>query len=313
MHMLLIIGGAGCSQAQDLQLPRWTITVKVIDERNESVTNAHVKVWWHIPPPDGESIAMTNVAGQTDANGLFSVTQRSGTIEVICEATKDGYYGAGGTHEFAKFGRGDPERWKPTVNLLLRKIGQPIPMYAKRAEMKIQKESEPVGYDLMVGDWIAPHGAGKAADLFFIVRRKVVSLTEYDAELKLTFPNKGDGVTIAPKVESDGSSFRTWRTALEDGYESERTWRYSHTAGPELVPGYFIRVRTVLDENGRVKSALYGKIRGDFRFYVGTKAPRAGMGFDYYVNPTPNDRNVEFDPAKNLMRNLKPSEHVTEP
>jgi len=37
------------------------------------------------------------------------------------------------------------------------------------------------------------------------------------------------------------------------------------------------------------------------------------MGFDYYLNPTPNDRNVEFDPKRNLMKNLKPLEEVTEP
>jgi hypothetical protein len=88
---------------------------------------------------------------------------------------------------------------------------------------------------------------------------------------------------------------------------------YSTTERSESVFGYFIRVRTVLGENGNVKSALYGKIRGDFRFYAGTKAPQAGMGFDYYLNPTPNDRNLEFDPKRNLMTNLKPLEGVEAP
>ena len=64
---------------------------------------------------------------------------------------------------------------------------------------------------------------------------------------------------------------------------------------------YYFRVRTVLDGNGNVKSALYGKIYGDF------------MQFNYYLNPTPNDRNVEFDPKKNLMENLGPLESVSEP
>jgi hypothetical protein len=53
-----------------------------------------------------------------------------------------------------------------------------------------------------------------------------------------------------------------------------------------------------------VESALYGKIQGDMRFLVGTKAPRAGIGFTYYLNPTPNDRNVEFDPSQNLLGGL---------
>ena len=33
------------------------------------------------------------------------------------------------------------------------------------------------------------------------------------------------------------------------------------------------------------------------------------MHFRYYLNPTPNDRNVEFDPSKNLL----PSERVSQP
>jgi hypothetical protein len=64
---------------------------------------------------------------------------------------------------------------------------------------------------------------------------------------------------------------------------------------------YFFRVRTMLDDKGNVKSALYGKIYGDF------------MQFSYYLNPTPNSRNVEFDPKQNLMKNLKPLEGVEAP
>ena len=55
---------------------------------------------------------------------------------------------------------------------------------------------------------------------------------------------------------------------------------------------YFFRVHTVLDENGNVKSALYGKIYGDF------------MQFHY-------SRNVEF--KQNLTKNINPLEGVSEP
>lgn len=60
-------------------------------------------------------------------------------------------------------------------------------------------------------------------------------------------------------------------------------------------------MRTVLDEKGHVKSALYGKIYGDF------------MHFRYYLNPTSNSRNVEFDPEQNLMKGAKSFEQVTAP
>jgi hypothetical protein len=53
---------------------------------------------------------------------------------------------------------------------------------------------------------------------------------------------------------------------------------------------YFFRVRTVMDEKGDVKSAFYGKIYGDF------------LQFTYYLNPTPNSLNMEFDTHQNLLK-----------
>jgi hypothetical protein len=64
---------------------------------------------------------------------------------------------------------------------------------------------------------------------------------------------------------------------------------------------YYFRVRTALDPNGDVKSALYGKIYGDF------------MQFTYYLNPTPNSRNIEFDPNQNLLGGLQSFEGVSAP
>jgi hypothetical protein len=186
-------------------------------------------------------------------------------------------------------------------------------MYVKRVETKIQKENEPVGFDLTSGDWVAPYGTGKITDLLFTVRRKINSDKDYSAELKLTFPNKGDGIAVAPPEPETGSEFKTPRTAAESGYDAERVWHYSSSSGPQVVPGYFLRVRTERDQNGNIKSALYGKIPGDFRFYAGTKAPRAGMGFNYYLNPTPNDRNLEFDLKHNLLQGLEFDEQIREP
>jgi hypothetical protein len=37
------------------------------------------------------------------------------------------------------------------------------------------------------------------------------------------------------------------------------------------------------------------------------------MQFCYYLNPTPNDRNVEFDPKQNLLGGLQSFEQVTAP
>lgn len=313
VYLIPLIVILGCGKSLGYEPPVWKVTAKVIDEQNQPVINANTKIWWHIPAPEDQSIAMTNIAGLTDSNGVFVIIQRSGSIEVICEAAKDGYYGCGRTHEFQRFNDNDPAKWNPTITLLLKKVGHPIPMYAKQTETKVQKEDEPMGFDLMAGDWVAPFGKGKEVDMLFTVRRRIFSQREYDCDLKLTFPNKGDGIAVAPPERQEGSGFRTSRSAVEMGYEPSRIWHYGHTNQTESVFGYSFRVRTVLDENGKVKSALYGKIRGDFRFYAGTQVPHAGIGFDYYLNPTPNDRNLEFDPRQNLMKDLKSDEEIREP
>jgi len=37
------------------------------------------------------------------------------------------------------------------------------------------------------------------------------------------------------------------------------------------------------------------------------------MQFSYYFNPTPNSRNIEFDPKQNRLKNLSSLETVTAP
>lgn len=71
---------------------------------------------------------------------------------------------------------------------------------------------------------------------------------------------------------------------------------------------YFLRVRTELDEKGNVKSANYAKVHGDFEFWATSE-----MRFTYYFNPTPNDRNLEFDPDQNLLKNQGRLDQVTDP
>lgn len=74
---------------------------------------------------------------------------------------------------------------------------------------------------------------------------------------------------------------------------------------------YFFRVRT-RKEGGKIVSANYGKIDRDIDFDI-INSDTALLFFTYYLNPTPNDRNMEFDPKRNLLTGLKESEAVTNP
>jgi hypothetical protein len=292
---------------------KWTAAVKVIGEDGAPLTGANVSVSYSIlpPPSDPNQKSYGEVKGETDANGIFTASHTDGSLGLGINVTKAGYYTSGTGYQFYF----DDKRRNPSFTLVLRKIGKPIPMYVRRKEegMVLQKEDEPMGFDLKAGDWVAPYRIGTNVDMLFTIHRKIINRREFDCTLKVSFPNKGDGIVAAPSEEFAGSVFRTSRTAAENGYEPELNLRFINTELATNVFGYFIRVETSLDENGNVKSALFGKISGNFKLYAGTIKPHSGMGFDYYLNPTPNDHNLEFDPKHNLSTNLKLLEGVNAP
>jgi hypothetical protein len=309
IYIILVGFIAGFAFAQTSPQSTWRMTIKVVDEDGNPIGGAKAGVGYYTHSQPAA------IDGVTDTNGIFivehSVEPSYGGYALGFGADKPGYYSV---HESQLLPPTyDAAKWNQNIVLVLKKIGHPIAMYAKHVETKTPKENEPIGFDLTAGDWVTPYGTGKTADIFFTVHRKVISVHEYDAELSLTFPNKGDGIAVAPQQPSIGSDFTTSRTASDGGYEPERSWHYSNSETPLSVFGYFIRVRTVLDENGNIKSALYGKIIGDISLYVGTKVPQSGIGFTYCLNPTPNDRNLEFDPSRNLLKGLLHMQQVKEP
>ncbi len=283
--------------------------MRVVEESGAPISGVTAKIWYYIPSTSvGETIAMTNKAGLTDSNGVFAASQRSGSIEIISEARKDGYYGSGLTHEFAKFRDNDPEKWDPHMTLTLKKINRPIPMCAKRVNLGMPAFDKPVGFDFSVGDFVAPFGKGTDTDIIFT--GQLDKRTEFDSDYKLvvSFPNTGDGIQefYVPDAEK-GSDLRSPHEAPPEGYQPQ--WVQTDNRKPGQLPetnqdpnrNYFLRIHTILNPDGRVKSALYGKIYGDF------------MQFRYYLNPTPNDRNIEFDPKQNLLKGLKSFEQVSAP
>ena len=66
---------------------------------------------------------------------------------------------------------------------------------------------------------------------------------------------------------------------------------------------YQFRIRTLYDEKGNLKEAYYGKIYGDFKIEGDEKKGLIGISFLYYLNPTPLDRNLEWDMKTNLCPN----------
>jgi hypothetical protein len=82
---------------------------------------------------------------------------------------------------------------------------------------------------------------------------------------------------------------------------------YEPRPEPKRV-GYYLRTRVQLDADGDIISANYAKIYDNIRFDA-----RGTVSFWYYYNPTPNDRNLEFDPKRNLFPREMPNANVANP
>ncbi|NLE73579.1 MAG: hypothetical protein GX604_02970 [Actinobacteria bacterium] len=264
----------------------------------------------------------------TDTNGLCVLRGSGNGGAVGISAHKEGYYWSSGYREqFTNLvGVADRrwEPWNPTVDVTLVRIGSPRPMYAKMLrDIPIPDEGGPVGFDLSAGDWVAPHGGGKHGDLVFhyeskpegTISTRYGPVQTYDYSLTISTSNESDGLlAVSSPLRGGHSALRLPKQAPKDGYVPTRTMRVyrdrdmqSHSDIRE-DRNYFLRVRTRKDEDGNIVSALYGKIHGDFTFDHSGR-----LSFTYYLNPEPNEQNVEFDPTENLFRNLSSLQDVREP
>jgi hypothetical protein len=315
------------------------ITIRVVDESGRPITNAPVSsstidsyrkgsAWWGDVPNYKEIIVLTDEHGVAEM--VVPKTESSVTYGV---RDFPGYYGGGGRYNFKESAAGRWQPWNPMVELILKAIENPVRMYALAVlAHKIPDQGKPVGFDLMIGDWVPPYGKGKVSDFIFqwdTVTTKTVTNSApswdgmrtwtqsfYDSQLAIHFSNEGDGIQL---VAGDTSSaLRLPRLAPADGYLPSFNEQAGIDQGTNLIKGmppetfikghtdynkdanYFFRVRTKKDAGGKIASALYGKIYGDFGENIG----HGQINFTYYLNPEPNSRNMEFNTKSNLFKNL---------
>ncbi len=210
-----------------------------------------------------------------------------------------------------RFGMWQP--WGKELTVIMRPIVNPVPMYVRHNFFKFPPIVEEVGFDLEKSDWVIPHGQGTQADFVFKVERFWNDAANYNATMTLTFSNPLDGIRVFKDDGGGdfnaGSWFRLPRMAPDGGYQAKLEIRKS-AGSYGYSPGYFsneiddknyiFRVRSEVDENGKLKQAMYGKIRGRIKFSPGP----VEVGMHYYLNPD-YTRNLEYDPERNLFTILR--------
>jgi hypothetical protein len=302
---LMFLAATSISAQTNADEHEWKATVKVVDENGSPVAKADASVSYYT------NNTTVSIDGSTDTNGIFVATHVTSTInyalyKLIFVIEKEGYYR---TWSQCDLGLNyDLAKWNPTVTLTLKKVVKPIAMYAKSVNLGMPVFDKPAGFDLMAGDWVSPYGKGTDTDIIFEAHLNQHGENDADYKLTVSFPKAGDGIQDFTVPETDkGSGFRSPYEASTDGYQSQwiqtrsRKPGQSETGNLDPNRNYIFRVRTALDHQGNVVSAHYGKIYGDF------------LQFRYYLNPKPNDRNIEFDPKQNLLGDLQSFERVSAP
>jgi hypothetical protein len=263
-------------------------------------------------------------AGEGFGEDIFKKTRvlagADGTAMIKCSTTRgDIYYSATAPEGYYRTARAklavtgeSAGKWQPydqSVTVILKRKLKPIPMYAKdlRSGLSVPRKGMPCSYDFEVGDWLAPDGKGKTADIVFTVDSKDTSGGDFTSLVKISFPNKGDGLLrFLDKPNQGKDCLKSAHQAPENGYQPVAEYFRNRENGRFATDlntdaNYYLRTRTVLGADGKVISAHYAKVYGEF------------MYFSYYFNPTANDRNVEFDPERNLFPKTGPNPSPYEP
>jgi hypothetical protein len=340
---LALLFGVVLSLAAYANDPLAQITFHVTDDFGNAVTGAPVvmttAVGW-IPGPGEGSTELREASGLTDTNGVvvLDLPCKTGNIRSYSVLVEDTHFDnnkmqigdaayyrdMGGEFRFTNVVNGQWQPWNPTVEIQLKGVVNPIPMFARsfvnsRPRLQVPEFGKVVGFDLLKGDWVAPYGKGEIADLHVklavidLGQRKIDRGPMFDATFSVTFANAGDGIQEFFSHPREGSALRSPHSAPATGYSNvlvKTSFEHETESHYEKREdqNYFFRVRTRRDKAGNIIAALYGKVYGDIGY-----SSKGTLRFLYYLNPTPNDRNVEYDPTKNLFTNLSSLEEVREP
>lgn len=334
----LTLSSSAWSEEQVVQM-----TFRLKDDTGNAVTGAVVQMntferW--VPNSEFGKDVRRRVEGMADTNGLvvLQVPSLRGSVKYgvfvngeyfsntmkMSIAGTTYYRDMGGSFYFTNSIEGKWQPWNPLVEIELKKVINPIPMYARHLDpwsFKVPAYNTSLGYDLVKSDWLSPHGKGETADFIFRLDCQLGEVTPdkvqyYDAIFSLSFTNEGDGIQEFLAHPREGSALRSPRYAPESGYQTQwvhHAFEHKTGASHEIneEQNFFFRIRTKKDAEGRIISALYGKINDPIIYEI--RARGASIQMTYYLNPTPNDRNMEFDPSRNLFRDLKSAEQVKDP
>ena len=289
------------------------LTVHVTDSVGQDVPDAPIRIGFNVNPEN-----RTQREGKTDANGIF-VAEGKTSYEVGCAVEKNGYYRTFILHHFhlqhgndVINGRWQP--WNPTLEIKLKEKRNPIPMYARGLSIMLPKKGEAFGFDFKVGDLVAPYGKGENTDVLLKCwgNKPPPPLYSSTHSRYAVLSSDKEGAGFIRKSQDAQSVFKSLHEAPMEGYQSEINLGYRRANNEILEERDFpeseyviFRSRVEKSEDGEILKSNYGKIYNISFDISANDHDGARVSLLYYFNPTPNDRNLEYDPNENLFDKKK--------
>ena len=274
--------------------------IHAIDDLGHGVPNADVTVFMGMNfRPKGYSIT-----GRTDANGVFFAEGKTCGDEINIEISKAGYYSSVKKLCFAEMGAEHDVsngKWQPfgdNMIVALRRIMNPVDVIVHDKLIDVAQTNVWLGFDMEKKDFVKPAGNGLKSD--FEVKVEWDGLPAWESKMcsaEIRFlEEKTGGYYVRNKSESAfpyayeaqiDSAYLERSISIVDRDGDPHTTKVSFAKDSSFVT----RTRTVVDEQGNIKSANYGSIR---RIEIGpSRRGVALLRLSYIFNPIPNDTNLE--------------------
>lgn len=279
-----------------------TATFIVRDDIGQVVTNAEIEGGFRDVTNAGSRDRFKKV---TDANGIL-VVKGNAMIGVGGRIRAAGYYETLANVPLREAQRLGLKRWDVEVPVLLKRIRNPIVLPARELANEYtglwERASKynlgnTASYDFLKGEYLPLFGTGVVADVVFkwtmtiYVTNQIGRAIDFDTLWEIRTPHAMDGIIKGKPDGSegygDGSCFISDYEAPVAGYTNFISF-YRNVRGNKAESNddrhylYYFRIRTQTNELGQVTNAFYGKTYGQIN-----------NRFTYFLNPTPNDRNVE--------------------
>lgn len=245
-----------------------------------------------------------DVNGFTDKNGVYIAKGRCKDW-LSYSFSKEGYYETQGAVRYldtTSFPAVVSGKWQPygsSHKVILKKIKSPKKMISQDlsdrkffGRYKCPTLGKWFGFDFARKDWVRPFGEGECSDV--LLRFTHDDSKNFYSAMEVSFTNS----PYAGAYIMDQDTFSEFKTAYivdtnktfkayyQFDYENTSAGRHDNILRKDQYMVF--RIRTKIDEKGRLISAQYGRLIGRWGYLEGKmQMPNV------FLNPVPNDLNLE--------------------